>query len=224
VDSGYTPSYQDASGGYSAAGASGNSDAARASQAGEGNRYSNTSASGKSAATDTTVTGLLDRGPDTLARMATQYLADGDQAFRERRYADAAHFYAKAIEFRPDEGVLYLVLADALFATGDYHYGAFALRRALELDPALASSDIDKHAFYGDAAEFDQQLQLLERFLSDRPTDNDARLLLAANYLFGKKPKLAIDLLEAGSSDAVRAEASGQLILNAAKKANSQGD
>ncbi len=162
---------------------------------------------------------VLERGPDSLSRAANQHLSLGDAAFRERRYADAVHFYAKAIEYRPNEGVMYLVLADALLATGDYHYGAFALRRALELDPTLAQSDIDKHEFYANPAEFGEQLQLLERFLSDHPSDADARLLLAANYLFGRKPALAVDLLESGASAAVRNEAAGQLILAAAKKA-----
>ncbi len=171
---------------------------------------------------DGAVSRVLERGPDTLSRAANQHLALGDAAFRERRYADAVHFYAKAIEYRPNDGVMYLVLADSLLATGDYHYGAFALRRALELDPTLAENDIDKHEFYANPAEFDEQLQLLERFLSDHPGDADARLLLAANYLFGRKPALAIDLLESGASAAVRNEAAGQLILAAAKRARGE--
>jgi hypothetical protein len=190
------------------------------SETGEGVRYP-PQATARTA--DDTVSSVLERGPDTRARAAAAYLEDGDRAFRERRYGDAAHFYAKAIEFRPDDGVLYLVLADALFATGDYHYGAFALRRALELDPDLARSEIDKYAFYNDPTELDRQLQVLERFLADHPTDADARLLLSANYLFAKKPKLAIDLLESGASDSVRNEPAGKLVLEAAKELDKSG-
>jgi tetratricopeptide (TPR) repeat protein len=175
------------------------------------------SVQGAGSGVDPAVAGVLGRGPDTLSRLATQYLADGDAAFRERRYGDAAHFYAKAIEYRPDEGVLYLVLSDALFATGDYHYGAFALRRALELDPSLATSDLDKHEFYSDPTEFDRQLQVLERFLADHVTDVDARILLAANYLFSRKPELTVDLLEAGTSEAARNDSAGKLLLASAK-------
>jgi hypothetical protein len=166
----------------------------------------------------TSAGGVLDRGPDSASRATTQYLSLGDRAFRERRYADAVHFYAKAVEFRPNDGVLYLVLSDALLATGDYHYGAFALRRALELDPTLADQGIDKHTFYSDPSDLDAQLQTLERYLADRPTDGDARLLLAANYLFSGKALLANDLLEAGASAQVREEPAGKLILAAAKK------
>ena len=158
-------------------------------------------------------------GPDSAARASSQYLSLGDQAFRDRRYSDAVHFYAKAVEFRPNEGVLYLVLSDALFATGDYHYGAFSLRRAFELDPTLASSELDKRSFYTDPTEFEAQMVTLERFVADRPTDGDARLLLAANYLFSGRAMLANDLLEAGASETVRGEPAGKLVLEAAKKA-----
>ncbi len=168
---------------------------------------------------DPTVAKVLGGASDSTQAQLEQYLADGDAAFREGRYGDAAHYYAKAIELRPEQGVLYLVLSDALFATGDYHYGAFALRRALEFDPTLATAELDKREFYRDPAEFERQLQLLERFLADRPTDVDARLLLSANYLFSKRPQLAIDLLEAGSSASARAETTGQKLLDAARAA-----
>ena len=59
--------------------------------------------------------------PDLSLRAATEYMALGDRAFTEGRYGDAVHYYARAVEFAPEDGVLQLVLSDALFATGDYH-------------------------------------------------------------------------------------------------------
>ncbi len=161
---------------------------------------------------------LLSPSAAAASRTATQNLSLGDSAFREGRYGDAVHFYARAIEFQPDEGVLYLVLSDALFATGDYHYGAYALRKALELDPTLLKDPIDKHGFYADPKEFDRQLGVLETYLKDRPTDQDARLLLAANYLFGRRPAAAVDLLESSAGESLRASQSGGLLLEAARK------
>ena len=154
----------------------------------------------------------------SATRTATQNLTMGDAAFREGRYGDAVHFYARAIEFQPDQGVLYLVLSDALFATGDYHYGAYALRKALELDPSLVENPVDKHGFYTDPMEFDRQLAVLEIYLRDRPTDQDARLLLAANYLFGLRPAAAVDLLETPAGESLRKTPSGLLLLEAARK------
>ena len=161
---------------------------------------------------------LLSPTTQSASRAATQNLTQGDAAFREGRFGDAVHFYARAIEFQPDEGVLYLVLSDALFATGDYHYGAYALRKALELDPSLLSDPVDKHGFYSDPKEFDRQLAVLELYLKDRPTDEDARLLLAANYLFGMRPAAAVDLLESGASESLRKTPGGLLLLEAARR------
>lgn len=162
---------------------------------------------------------LLRTGPDSAARASGQYLTLGDRAFREGRYADAVHFYARAVEFAPDEAVLYLVLSDGLFATGDYHYGAFALRKALELDPTLVSSGIDKHGFYADPRDFDAQIAQLEGYLIDRPSDDDARLMLAANYLFGGRASAAVDLLGDAGSERLLDDAAAALILQAARDA-----
>ncbi|MFT5285635.1 MAG: hypothetical protein ACI8TQ_001800 [Planctomycetota bacterium] len=148
-----------------------------------------------------------------LSAASDAYLQSGDRAFRERRYGDAVHFYAKAIEFSPNEGALYLVLADALFATGDYHYAAYAIRRALELDPTLLVSEIDKHDFYGRPSDFDQQLRVLEDYVTDHPTDTDTRLVLALNYLFGGMHGHATRLLENDFSRGLGTDPAAMLIL-----------
>lgn len=153
-----------------------------------------------------------------LNRAADYYLGLGDRAFREARFGDAVHFYAKAVEFSPDEGILYLILSDALFATGDYHYAAYSLRKALELDPALAYNVVDKHSFYAEPERFDQQLAVLERYLEDHFLDNDARIVLAANYLFGGRPAAAVDLLRNPFSLEVMESPAGSLLLEAAEK------
>ena len=150
-------------------------------------------------------------------RATGQYLTLGDQAFRDGRFADAVHFYARAVQFTPDNGVLWLVLSDGLFATGDYHYGAFALRKALALEPGLAESPVDKRDFYADAGDFDRQLAVLEGFVQDHPSDTDARLMLAANYLFGSRPAAAVDLIEGPGSEALRADAAAGVLLEAAR-------
>lgn len=151
-----------------------------------------------------------------LSIAAQRYLELGDRAFREGRYADAVQFYAKAVEFAPDQGALYLVLSDALFAAGDYHYGAYAVRRALELDPALVESNVDKHGFYPDPAQFDAQLAALEQFLVEHPGDRDARLVLALNYLFGGRPRDAVRTID-HAVGAMAEDAAAQKILARAK-------
>lgn len=152
-----------------------------------------------------------------LNRAADYFLTLGDRAFRDGRYGQAVHDYAKAIEYAPEEGILYLILSDALFATGDYHYAAHCLRKALELDPALTSSVVDKRSFYTDPTEFDRQIAVLERYLEDHFLDDDARLVLAANYLYGGRPAAAVDLLESPFSMEVKKSSAGTQILKAAQ-------
>jgi hypothetical protein len=153
----------------------------------------------------------------SLSIAAQRYLELGDRAFREARYTDAVQFYAKAVEFAPDQGALYLVLADALFAAGDYHYGAFALRRAIELEPALLDTQVDKHSFYADPRQFDEHLSALERYLSDHPIDRDARVVLALNYLFAGRANDAVRIFE--SYPPAADDLAGQRILERAKVA-----
>jgi cytochrome c-type biogenesis protein CcmH/NrfG len=156
---------------------------------------------------------------ESINSAATRFLELGDAAFRAQRYSDAVQHYARAVENAPDAGVLYLVLADALFATRDYHYAAYALRRALILEPALASGAIDKHGFYTDPTEFDRQLAVLELYVKDNPLDADARLVLAANYLYGARPQAAVELLEAPGASALGVDSAAALILQAARGA-----
>lgn len=153
----------------------------------------------------------------SLSIAAEQYLSLGDQAFREGRYTDAVQLYAKAVEYSPGEGALFLVLADALFAAGDYHYAAYAIRRALELDHSLVGAQVDKHEFYADPSEFDHQLAVLDQYVLDHPSDRDARLVLALNSLFGGRPAVAVDLLEAPQAATLGEDNAAKLVLSAAR-------
>jgi len=130
---------------------------------------------------------------------AERYLTLGDRAFREGRYTDAVQFYAKAIEYASDQGGLFLVLSDALFAAGDYHYAAYAIRRAFELEPALAQTTVDKRMFYGNPQDFETQLAALEAYLQGHSSDRDARIVLALNYHFSGRSAEAETLLRDGS-------------------------
>ena len=114
---------------------------------------------------------------------------------------------------------MHLVLSDALFATGDYHYAAYSLRRALELQPDLLEVEFDKRNFYGDPSGFDHHLLLLENYLKDHILDDDARLLLGANYLFGGDPDSTVSLFSDTFAEEVSNSDAGRIILAAAQRA-----
>lgn len=159
-----------------------------------------------------------------LNRASAYYLTQGDRSFRGGRYGDAAHYYAKSVEFAPDSGILYLVLSDALFATGDYRYAAYAIRQAAEREPSLFQNVIDKRDFYSNPRDFEEQLRTLERFVGDHLLDMDARLVLATNYLFGGRAAEAVDLLENPFSEELVSSDGGKLMLAVAREALAPAD
>ena len=187
-------------------------DGQAAGQQGRG-RQAGTPSGAQSIAPESTDPGLQ----RALNRASAYYLTQGDRAFREKRFGDAAHFYAKSVEFSPERGILYLVLSDALFATGDYRYAAFTLRQAFDREPELAQNVIDKRDFYSSPEDFEAQLKTLERYVEDHILDVDARLVLAANYLFGGRPESALTLLDSPFSEELNDTPSGQLIRASAR-------
>ncbi len=154
-----------------------------------------------------------------LDASADESLVAGDAAFREGRYSDAVRHYARAVEYAPERGSLWLILSDALFATGDYHYAAYALRRAVELDPTLLETLVDKHGWYSDPTEFDRHIAWAESYLRDHVLDEDARLVLAANYLFAKRFASSSDVLESAFGEGLRDTQAGRLILERSRRA-----
>ncbi len=154
-----------------------------------------------------------------LEQSADDALANGDVAFREGRYSDAVRHYARAVEFSPERGSLWLILSDALFATGDYHYAAFSMRRALELDATLLETLVDKHEWYSDPAEFDRHIAWAEAYLRDHVLDEDARLVLAANYLFARRFASASDALESAFATGIVETEAGKLVLERSRRA-----
>ena len=125
--------------------------------------------------------------PETEA-LADKYVELGDFYFRAGRYDDAAEAYAKARNLLPEDASVHLVLADAVFANGDYHYAAFLVTEAVRLEPAIVTAETDKRGFYEDASEFDAQVEALQRYCSDKPYDAWAKLLLGYNMRFSARP------------------------------------
>ena len=117
----------------------------------------------------------------TAEELAQKYLGLGDFYFRENRFADAADAYARARTAMPTDATLHFALADAVFATGDYHFAAYLITEALRLDPAMAVVDTDKRLLYGDVKLFEQQMATLQKYCEEKPYDAMAALVLGYN-------------------------------------------
>jgi Tfp pilus assembly protein PilF len=125
------------------------------------------------------------RGDDASPhRFAERHVGMGDYYFAEGRFQEAAESYLRALGYAPDDATIHFVLADALFATGDYHYAAFIIGKAIKLDPGLARSTADKRTFYKDAKRFDEQMGTLRGYVKDKPYDAAGWLVLGYNLKF----------------------------------------
>ncbi len=122
---------------------------------------------------------------------AERHVSLGDFYFREERFAEAVESYLRALAYAPDDATIHLVLADSLFAMGDYHYAAFMIGKALQLDPSLASAGTDKRSFYKNRATFDAHLDALRRYVGEKPYDAAAHLVLGYNLRFSRASDLA---------------------------------
>lgn len=140
--------------------------------------------------------GAAPRALPTPAENAAKYVRLGDFYFREGRFAEAVDAYGRARKAMPDDPSLCFVQADALFATGDYHQAAFLIGEALRLDPDMARVDSDKRLLYADVKVFEDQLATLRRYLTDKPYDAMAHLVLGYNLKLAMQPEAAAKAFE----------------------------
>ena len=133
-----------------------------------------------------------DRAAVEPAALAAKYVELGNFYFEAGRFTEAAGAYGKARTYAPNDASVHFLLADAAFATGDYHFAAFLIAEALRLDPAMASVETDKRVFYGDPKVFEAQMQELDRYVGSKPYDAQAHLVRAYNLRLSDKPAAAI--------------------------------
>jgi hypothetical protein len=125
-----------------------------------------------------------DLGKSTPEALAEQYVELGDFYFNNDRFDAASEAYAKARNHAPEDASVHLVLADAVFANGDYHYAAFLIAEAVRLDRAIVTADVDKRDFYSDAKVFESQQEALKSYCTEKPYDAWAQLVLGYNQRF----------------------------------------
>lgn len=115
---------------------------------------------------------------------ATRHVTLGDYYFKEGRYEDAVESYLRALAHAPEDASVHFVLADALFAVGNYHYADHIIRKAVRLDSAIAYAEADKRTFYKDPKAFEGHLAKLREYLVKKPYDVAAQMVLAYNLKF----------------------------------------
>ncbi len=106
-----------------------------------------------------------------------EYERVGIRLFERGQYSRALQAFRAAREAKPDSPFADYLLAQALFATGDYGACAQAIRAGAVRNPEWPQKHVDVRSFYGEAADLKAHLGKLETFAKSHPDDPDAALV-----------------------------------------------
>lgn len=102
----------------------------------------------------------------------------GTDAFLAGDYAESGRMFMQVALQDPDNADAALAYALARFATADYGLSAIGIRRGVGQFCEVVQSDFDLRDRYGDPAEFQAQLQVLQRQIERNPPGADTLLTL----------------------------------------------
>jgi len=139
-----------------------------------------------------------DRQDAALAH-ASGHLQRGLTLFRQGRYREAAGAFKLAAETNQGDPAARIYAAHALFATGRYRDAVRYLRRAFELQPRIALLDYDLRDDYGKRADFDEQLEELEKALRRFPRNLDRLVVLGYVHRYSNQLERAYEALARAS-------------------------
>jgi tetratricopeptide (TPR) repeat protein len=131
----------------------------------------------------------------TGAKSYEDYMRLGDFRFFMGDYTQASEAYRAAHKAKPQDPFALFAMGHASFANGEYKLAAGYLRSAMSLETNWGLYDFHLQEFYGNAAEYRQQVKELERKVQLRPQSMDAKFLLAYVYYFSGRYSDAADLL-----------------------------
>jgi predicted Zn-dependent protease len=158
---------------------------------------------------------------------AKDFARQGEIAFRDSDYKRAAREWRHALVDDPQNGLLVLMMAQALFQSGEYNEAAGAVQAGLQLMPRDKWDVVvgNYKELYGNTQDYVDQLKLLENTVKEKPKDPALRLLVGYHYLFLGYPAEAMRELKVGEELAKTDRAMKELIKFADSELNKkQGD
>jgi len=107
-----------------------------------------------------------------------EYEQVGIKLLEAGQYDRAAQAFRAAREAKPSSRYAPYLLAQALFATGDYAEAAKSIREGNSRNPDWPRVKVDARSFYGDTAALKSQIAKLDSFVKAHPEDGEASLVL----------------------------------------------
>jgi Flp pilus assembly protein TadD len=128
-----------------------------------------------------------------------QVLAEkGEADFKKGDYKAAAYSWRHAALDDPQNGVILMMLGQALFATGQYDEAAGAVQQAMQLltDDQWGVVVTNYRELYGKTGDYTNQLRALEKAIKQKPDDPGTRFLLGYHYAYLGYPSHAVKQLD----------------------------
>jgi tetratricopeptide (TPR) repeat protein len=137
---------------------------------------------------------------------AGDFAEQGEIDFKAGRYQAAARDWQHALVDDPKNGALVMLLAQALFALGQYDEAAGAVQAGMQMLPQDKwGVVIAKYAeLYGNLQDYTDQVKALEKARAAQPDSPAVRFLLGFHYGYLGYPKHAVRELDAGLAVAPR--------------------
>lgn len=137
----------------------------------------------------------------------------GENDFRNGDYKNAVYSWKHALVDDPENGVLVMMLAQGLFATGEYSQAAGAVQQGLQMLPRDKWGVVVENfrELYGPAQDYTTHLRALEKTIREKPEDPALRFLAGYHYFFLGYPQQALDQLDKGLKKAPRDQVAKKL-------------
>ncbi len=134
--------------------------------------------------------------PGTLASVK-EFAEKGEAAFKAGNYQGAVYAWRHAVVDDPQNGLLTMMLGQALFATGKFEEAAGATQAAMHHLPKEQWGVVVGHytELYGKTHDYTEQLRALEKAMKAKSDDPALRFLTGFQYAYLGFADQAIDQL-----------------------------
>ncbi|HEY2250140.1 MAG TPA: tetratricopeptide repeat protein, partial [Planctomycetaceae bacterium] len=148
-----------------------------------------------------------------MARTTREFAEKGEAAFKSGDYAGAVYAWRHAALDDPQNGLVTLLLGQALFAMGKYDEAAGAIQAGMHHLPKDQWGVVVGHytELYGKTHDYTDQLRALEKAMQAKSEDPALRFLTGYQYAYLGFTERAIEQLDHAVKLAPRDEMSKQL-------------
>ena len=148
-----------------------------------------------------------------MAASTREFAEKGEQAFKSGHYQGAVYAWRHAVVDDPQNGLLTMMLGQALFATGKYEEAAGATQAAMHHLPKEQWGVVVTHytQLYSKTHDYTDQLRALEKAMRAKGSEPALRFLVGFQYAYLGFTQQAIDQLDHAVKLAPRDEMAKQL-------------